>query len=178
MTVGNRSTGLRPGALAGTAGVLSALLVTVSACGAVGPSVDGEGDLREEIERHRSAWTEREVRDYAFTLRRLCFCAPDVTEPVRMEVRRGEVTQVRRPDGTDVDPARWHLYPTVDGVFAILLDAVDRGADSVAVQWREDLPPPRTVFIDYRDATADEELGFELEGIEPLEGGPEPHEGG
>lgn len=178
MTVGNRSTPHRLGALARTAAFLCTLLVTATACDAVGPSVDGDDDLREEIERRRSAWTEREVRDYAFTLRRLCFCLPEVTRPVRIEVRRGEVTQVRRPDGTDVDPARWHLYPTVDGVFAILLDAVDRGADSVAVAWSEGLPSPRAVFIDYRRATADEELGFELEGLEPLERGLPPQEGG
>lgn len=178
MTVVNRSTALRPGALVRTAGVFSALLVTLSACDAVGPGVDEDDDLREEIERRRGAWTEREVRDYAFTLRRLCFCPPEFTGPVRIEVRRGEVAQVRRTDGTDVDPARWHLYPTVDGVFAILLDAVDRRADSVAVEWSEELPSPRTVFIDYRRATADEELGFELDGLEPLEEVVEPLEGG
>lgn len=171
MLVGNRSAALRLGALAGAAGILSLLLVTVTACDTLGTGVEGDGDLREEIERHRGAWTERDVRDYAVTLRRVCFCPLEVTRPVRVEVRRGEVTRVRRADGGDVDRDRWHLYPTVDGVFAILLDAVDRGADSVAVEWSDDVPSPRTVFIDYRRATADEELGFEIDGLEPLDGG-------
>ena len=144
------------------------LPLLLSACGGV---TDPEGgDLREEIVEHRREWEERSFRDYAFRLVRSCFCAADARGPVRVEVRRGAVTRVVYSESGDPVPDRLvHLFPSVGGLFAILLDAVDRGAARVDVEWDAELGYPSSSFIDYEPAVADEELGFEVREVTPLE---------
>lgn len=143
-------------------------VAVLASCDLVEPEAHGDGTLRAEIEHHRALWESRAFRDHRFTLRRLCFCPPEVVEPVRVEVRQGRAVDFRRLDGTPVDPSLHPFYPTVDGIYSILLDAVVRGADDVDVEWDDDFAVPRSAFIDYDVAMADEEVGFEVEAVEPL----------
>ncbi|MFW6198989.1 MAG: DUF6174 domain-containing protein [Gemmatimonadota bacterium] len=126
-----------------------------------------ETDLRAEIEGQRAAWEERGFRDYSFILRRSCFCPPLALGPARVHVEQGTVVRVADPESGEEFPAdHWHLFPAIEGVFSILLDAVDRDADEVDLEWHEDLAYPRSAFVDYSRSTADEEIGFEVSAVE------------
>lgn len=161
----------RPARLPRTASPCLALVLVlpllVSCDGPTGPD---DGGLREEIEAHRQGWEARPFRDYAYRLQRDCFCPPEARGPVRVVVRRGQVMNVLDPEtGEPVSERLHHLFPGIGGLFVVLLDAVDRGADDVEVEWDPDLGFPARVFIDYHRQTADEELGFEAADVEPLD---------
>lgn len=142
------------------------LLGTAAGCGIVGP----DDDRREEIEERREEWESRSFRDYAFTLRVACFCLPAATEPVRVEVRRGRIARIVDPDtGELVDQDRWPLYPTIGGLFTILLEAVEADAHEIDVEWDAMLGHPRHVFIDYERRTVDEEIGYEVRDVVSLD---------
>lgn len=144
-----------------------ALALLPAACGVTGPD---DPSLREEIEARREQWEARPFRDYAARLQRECFCLPEARGPVRVEVRQGRVARVVEPDsGELVEDRLWHLFPPVDGLFVVLLEAVEGGADDVEVEWDPGLGFPTRIFIDYDRRTADEELGFRVESVAPLD---------
>ncbi len=129
-----------------------------------------EQSFREEIEAHREQWEARPFRDYAYRLERVCFCLPGTQGPVRVEVRMGRVVRVLDTEtGEPVAEHLHHLFPGVDGLFTILLDAVDRDAHEIEVEWDAGLGHPTRIRIDYDPQVADEELGFDASGVEALE---------
>jgi len=126
--------------------------------------------LRSQIEWHRARWESRRFDDYAFQLKRICYCPPEYVGPVRVEVRTGQVARIVDPvTGERVDERLWHVFPTIDGLFTILLDAVDRRADRIEVEWAPSLGYPAEIRIDYRLEIADEEIGYEVRDVDALD---------
>jgi hypothetical protein len=54
-------------------------------------------------------------------------------------------------------------YPTIDSLFARVTRANAEGAHSVKVDYDETYQFPKTIFIDHRENTADDEVGFKVE---------------
>lgn len=147
--------------------VLVSIPVLVSCDGGTGPDETG---LRRQIVEHRERWEARSFRDYSYRLQRNCFCGPEARGPVRVSVRQGQVVRVLEAETEE--PVRddlVHLFPGVAGLFSLLLDAVDRDAYEVEVEWDAELGYPTRFFIDYDSRTADEELGFDASDVTPLE---------
>lgn len=143
------------------------LVLLGAACGLTDPD---DSSLRAQIQTHRERWEARPFRDYAATLERQCFCLPAATEPVRIEVRQGQI--VRRVDPETGEPVADPPpvpVPTVDGLFVILLEAVEGDAAAIELEWNAELGFPVRFFIDYDRQVADEELGFEVRDVEPLD---------
>lgn len=164
-----RSGSLRPaGRPAGTltAVLLAATggLILFSSCSdPVGPAWQ---DLRTNLER----WDSRQVADYSFEYRLNCFCGGPGARAVMIVVRNGEVDAVSVIDdgspGFDVGE-----YPTVDELFDRLGEALEREPHSVRASYDPHLGHPTSVFVDFEPDVADEEWGFEISGLTPLEGG-------
>ena len=129
-------------------------------------SPDGPGD---DLATNRRHGQSQRIADYQVQFRMSCFCVPDVTAPVVLQVRGGAIVSVTRvSDGVAVPPSRWKgTYYTVDQMFALLADAKAKGADEVRVSYDPLLRYPTTVFIDQSQRLADEEWYFEMSGLEP-----------
>ncbi len=83
----------------------------LTACTPAAPPPDG-GDA---ADAPRSAWHEQGLRDYAFDFERQCFCVREALQPVRIEVRGGEIVEVRsRESGEVVPPSPAIPWYTVD----------------------------------------------------------------
>lgn len=48
---------------------------------------------------NNSVWAQAAIVDYSYTLTRHCFCAPDYTRPIRLQVRDSKVVAARFVDG-------------------------------------------------------------------------------
>lgn len=124
----------------------------------MGPDVGG---LVGEVGRQRQMWEARRPEDYVFELERQCFCAEDARGPVRVTVQGSvAVSRIYAGSGLAVTEAFADLFPTVDGLFDVLEDALRRSADRVDVTWDPDSGAPSSFFIDYSVGIADEEVGF------------------
>jgi hypothetical protein len=145
------------------ASLLGALLlsVTLPACTT---SPDDPGD---DVGANRRHWQSQRIADYQIHFRMSCFCIPDVTAPVVLQVRGGAIVSVARvSDGAAVPPSRWvGVYYTVDQMFALIADAQAKGADEVRVSYDPVLRYPTTVFIDQSIRLADDEWRFEMTGL-------------
>ena len=72
-------------------------------------------------------------------------------------------------DGRAVDATAAGWFPSVDGLFVVLLEAFDEGAHEIRVTYDPQLGVPVDLWIDYSQNTIDEELGFTVtEAVQPI----------
>lgn len=120
-----------------------------------------ETDRLREIDRNRELWERQSMESYRYAVERVCFCG--LAGPVRVTVVDSAVSQrifVQSGDPVPDQQADW--YPTVEGLFSILFDAVQRNAHDIEVTYDPDTGVPLDIFIDYEQNLADEELGFRV----------------
>lgn len=129
----------------------------LAGCGTSDPEI---GILR-EIGQNRDRWERQGIQTYRYAVERICFCG--LAGPVRVTVEDGEPTErVFVVSGDPVPEEQGEWYPTVDGLFTILFDAVRRDAFSIEVTYDPETGVPLDIFIDYAQNIADEELGFRV----------------
>ena len=133
------------------------LLLAASACSDQGPPLG----VRGELEVNRARWEASRPTSYSYTVERRCFCGVDARGPVVVRVSGGAVVaRTYRDTGQAVPEALRDLFPPVGGLFDILEDALDGGADHVQVTWDSASGVPLDFFIDYEENVADEEQGY------------------
>ncbi|MDH5590998.1 MAG: DUF6174 domain-containing protein [Gemmatimonadota bacterium] len=144
--------------LVASAAVLAALL----ACD-IFPSFGPEDDGMKKLDQARALWMAAGPDRYRYAIRRNCFCPEGYVGPVVMEVSGGVATErLYVASGDPVPQEIASAFPTVDGLFTILEEAISEGAFRVAVTYDPLLGYPRGVSIDYDEHAVDEELGFEV----------------
>ena len=135
--------------------------------------------LRAELRVQRARGAARRLFDYQLTMSRSCFCSPEGAGLVVLTVRDGEAAEWQYFLSGDAIAPEWRaVFPTVDGLFEFLEDAIDRGAEEIEVRYDEDIGVPTTIRVDYRLAAVDEEIAYEVEKIIDLgPGGPSAERG-
>lgn len=145
-----------------------------------GFAVDGlvlgrNAELRAQLNAQREKWAAQRIEDYQLTLSRSCFCAPQGAGLVVLTVMEGEpVEWLYFLSGDPLEPEWQAVFPTVDGLFDFIADAIDRGAEDLSVTYDPDLGLPIEVRADYRLAAADEEIAYRIEKIVRIDSGEEP----
>jgi hypothetical protein len=87
--------------------------------------------------------------------------------PVTVTVVDGAVTSVLAQDSTIVIPPGSFLR-TVDDLFDLIQDAIDRDAHLIRTGYDPSNGTPRDVYFDYEEFTIDEEFGFEVRNAAPI----------
>lgn len=137
------------------------------ACGG-GPF--GPGDPVRELEEARRLWALRGPAEYAFTYELTCFCGGPGNPPARITVSDGEVTGAFLPSrDRQVPEDELAEYPTVPELFDDVEDWLARDPVRARTEFDPDLGHPVDVFVDFRERVADEELGFRIRDLAPLE---------
>jgi hypothetical protein len=125
-----------------------------------------------ELDGARTRWESAALRVYEYGYHKFCECHRDSPPETTVTVRDGEVVGVRhRPAGsaTEVPAADKNLdyYWTVDGLFALIASAQQRGVQ-VRAHYDAALGYPREVYIDYDSDFIGDELDVRLTGVTPL----------
>lgn len=134
-------------------------LVAASGCTGAGP-LDAVAD---EIDANRALWRSVRPATYQYRLENQCFCGEGIRGPVDILVIADSVVARHYPgsgEGVTHPTAQW--FPSVDGLFDFLEDAVDGGAHSVEVTWDAATGLPLEAFVDYDERSVDEEHGFRI----------------
>ena len=125
-----------------------ALLGTATACGgnSIGPAEFG---LRQAA-----------ILDYSVTVERRCVC-DGANRPVVVQVSGGAVVSMTDAQtGDPIEISAVGPYPSVEGLFEILQNAVDTDAHDIIATYQIDLGYPLELQIDFDRETKDEELGY------------------
>jgi hypothetical protein len=166
-------------------GLLSLLLLSLAACArqtggesdsivAVDEVADGDtvgvAAAGRELGRRWAAWRAGRPRAYRFVYANRCFCLP---LRLTIEVRGDSARVVGGGDdpggGRRADVLPGGGVPTIDSLFVLLDDAVQGGAAEVRARYDDALHYPREGWIDRDRGVADEEYGFEVDSLVPLE---------
>jgi hypothetical protein len=125
------------------------------------------GPLQAELDANRRLWAEVGFSDYRYNFQRLCFCV-DV-RPVDIEVRAGTITTVTVTEtGERVNSADFGRFETVESLFDLVRDAIDRKAEKLTVAYHPSLGYPIDIDVDYSFNIADEEQRIVSSGLVPL----------
>jgi hypothetical protein len=127
-------------------------------------------DTDDDLAANRQRWQAQNVENYRFTYTRQCFCPPQARGPFEVTVRDGKVESVIYQGEGEPMERPLAEYQTVEDLFAVLADAYDRGAASVRASYDAETGQPSEFFIDYDEQQADEEVGFTVEPVRPLDG--------
>ena len=137
-----------------------ALLALLSGCGILGIGEDGE---RERLARSMRTWSENQPERYHFVLERLCLCPLEVVSAVEIGVGNGVVVSRRYVQTGQPVSARYvELFPSMEGVFDLLEDALDREAGRIDVRYDSRYGFPFDATIDYVLNAVDDELSFRV----------------
>ena len=136
-------------------------LLALAACLVAGCSDIGF-DVRSltELERAEARWERFGPESYVYEVRRLCYCGVESIGPVRVLVGSNAVVRTYVESGAPVPEDAQPLFPTVQGLFALLRAAFAEAAAEVDVSYDPALGYPTELWIDYDERVADEELGM------------------
>jgi hypothetical protein len=139
--------------------------VLLAACGILGVGEDGNRDL---LERNRRRWAENAPANYHFVFQRVCFCPLEIVSPVEVVVRGGVVvSRTYVQTGQPVTTQHTALFPAIEGVFDVIVDALDRGADRLEVTYDGRYGFPTDATFDYVLNAVDDELAFRVRSFTP-----------
>ena len=119
------------------------------------------------VDWHRTLWEANRSGDYTFEYHPVCFCLRDFVQPVEVKVRNRVVESVTYLESGE-SPATngFPDYHTIDGLFDVIQDAIDREAARITVNYDPEIGYPTSVSIDYALNMADEEFAFTATGYE------------
>lgn len=124
-------------------------------------------DAQAALDEARARWAANGGDDYDMRFNWLCFCVDTYVAEVDLEVRDGAVVSGSYvEDGSELGSGALAEYVSVEGLFALLQDAIDRNAASIDVQYDADLGYPTEANIDYDTGIADEERAFFVHELE------------
>jgi pimeloyl-ACP methyl ester carboxylesterase len=126
-------------------------------------------DVQAKLTSNRQKWESMSIEDYRFKYRNICFCPPMITNPVTLTVRKGAIESAILVDtGKTIEEAEFRRYMTIDALFDLIQDAIDRKARQIQVSYDPVLGYPMWGSIDYDLRVADEERSFSAENLVEL----------
>jgi len=133
-------------------------------------SLDTARGARKELDQGREQWESQGLDDYRYTLRVGCFCPPEVTDAIVVEVRGGEVVSLEYAAGGPVGHPEYHArHDTVPELFQLIEMAIQSGADEIRVSYSPAYGFPERTRLDSSTAIADDELSLMISDFQVLE---------
>lgn len=135
-------------------------------------AVPGLAQADASLDAARALWGQAGLDRYEYGYHKFCECHPEAPPETVVSVRDGTVVGVRhRPVNSAVEvPAQQknlQFYWTVDGLFALIASALERGVQ-VRVAYDGTLGFPRQLYIDYDADFIGDELDLRLTTVTPL----------
>lgn len=114
------------------------------------------------LERNEATWSRAGITSYRYTIARSCFCIPESSGPVTVEVRSGQVVDRRYESGLGVSPQYSDIFTSVPGLFSLIREAVAYPAASVSVRYHPKLGYPESIAIDWVAGAVDDEVSYRI----------------
>ncbi|MBU0655838.1 MAG: hypothetical protein KJ914_12030 [Gammaproteobacteria bacterium] len=125
-------------------------------------------DTQSKLRSAQAKWRLKQPTGYSYTLQRNCFCPPDHLKPVDIRVYNGLVQEATmRPFSVPLPPERRSEALAVEGLFALVQDAIDRNASTIVVNYEPYYGYPVNITVDYATNIADEELALTASNFRP-----------
>lgn len=132
---------------------------------------DDRAETIDGLIRAKQIWMQSALDDYVFTVQKTCFCPLSVTLPIQFTIENNQVSESQY-DCSDINFIRAEplcdekpgieLNQTVDNLFQIIDDAIEKKADSITVEYNQSLGYPVSIFIDFIELAVDDEVSYQV----------------
>jgi hypothetical protein len=140
-----------------------ALIVAATACEA--PTAPGE---RDSLSEARARWRALGSESYSYEVNRSCFCLLGGRRMTVM-VQAGVVTSAEFEDsGAGVEAALLSYVPSIEDLFDLIEDALDRQVAYFSAQYDPSYGFPTRIEIDYSSTMPDDEVAISARELQPL----------
>lgn len=114
---------------------------------------------RDELADARRRWASLGFSMYGYSLQQQCFCWAELAGPIALTVANDSVTSAVYK-GAPLRPDLVPQLPTVEDLFDIVQDALDKRADRLEVTYHRAAGYPTRIEVDYRFGMADDEVTY------------------
>jgi hypothetical protein len=115
----------------------------------------------DELRDARQLWARQGPASYSLTLFRSCECTPEMTGPVVVMVRNGAIeSRHYTTNGATVPVPFAFSFPTVEGLFQIIDDAIALDPYQLEVRYDARLGYPTLISVDFDRRIADDEFSY------------------
>ncbi len=123
-----------------------------------------EEDVQGELDVNRALWDAAAIHDYSMTFQRLCsLCSIEFLIPVRITVRGDTVHEMTDWDtGTPVEEPAEGAFLTIDEVFDVIQEAINRNAAAIDVGYNSTFGYPIDVDIDLSRSQFNDDVQFRI----------------
>jgi len=125
---------------------------------------------QEALDAAMELWDTQGLTRYVIGYQNRCFCSPEYTARLLIDVREGVVTGVRKRDERNgsVLAEVAESVPTVDGIFDTIQQGINLNAPVVSVEYDPIYGYPTSMYIDYSELIADEEASLVVDFLAPV----------
>lgn len=127
------------------------------------PTNPVDGIALQSYSQNLALWQLQNINSYTIDFQRICFCLPEVTQPVQLSVENNTLSDAIYLNGTAVNQSNYANFYTINKAFSLIQEAFERNAVEVRVVYNQEFGFPSSVFIDYIENIADEELQFNFD---------------
>lgn len=125
-------------------------------------------DIAAEIQTNKEKWLSHGVTGYQIEMQKICFCAPDAVRLMIFEIVNNEIKTVRYADtGDDVDPSHYNQYNTVEGLFLLVEQALEKNPADLSIAYDKEYGYIKELAIDYQVNIADDEVTIIASNMKP-----------
>ena len=105
-------------------------------------------------------WNEKKVENYSFSFKRICFCPVEYVGPHQVVVQNGKVVTV---NGLPYNSSeRYGVIPTIPELLITIKSHIDKKPIRQTLNFNPTYGYPASVFFDFSEMMADDELGYEV----------------
>ena len=123
------------------------------------------------LDAAEAVWKQKRPEHYAYQLQPSCFCPPEYTQPIAIRVFKGLVQQADLVTSKQPLPAnRKADAKTIEELFKLIRDAINRPAASVNVTYDKQYGFPSSISIDLDQRIADEEMYYSVKEFKAASG--------
>ena len=125
-----------------TATVAAVVLLSGAACNS------GSTAPASQLASARARWARVGPASYTYTIARSCECTAEMSGPVIVSVRNGVVeSRQYTQTGASVTSEYANAFPTVEGLFALVDEAIRNGTKPLTVQYDPTLGYPTRIAL-------------------------------
>ena len=122
-----------------------------------------------ELKQNQSLWMEQKASSYKYTFRHGCFCSPETTDPVFIEVRNGEQISITRPTKTTLKPQGFEQYGTIEKLFELVQSTINSNPYELTVEYNRQYGYPSRISINPNKNVADDEDSYTVSNFQVIQ---------
>ena len=121
-----------------------------------------------EVFTNKDKWLSHGIEQYQIEMQKICFCAPDAVRLMIFSISDNEIKDVRYADSGDVvDPSYYSQFNTIEGMFDLVAQALDKNPANIAISYDEEYGYIKELTVDYQQNIADDEFTIIASNMRP-----------